>query len=426
MSGDVDDDVRLDMPDWGSVPPVEEPPAPSTGPPESGPESGDGARRRSADGAGRKPPDLTGREGVGGSGRVSAEQVVRQAVLDVARTQVGKHYGVGNVTPYGTWYGSGWRNALFCAAGWSWCWYQALGEETARSLIGSQVHGGAAPHGRGFVWTVAIIEQHRSRKVPLKHLRPGDALLFKYRSGDPRAKNEVNHVDLVEKNNPKAGYVDVIGFNVAKPGAPPGSDPGKGGGVWRRRIPYTYPFIVAGLQMPATPPSKDWPTIQKHLTTLGLAELKGSGVVGPATRTGIAAYARDYGYTGAHDDSAALLTHLEETMANITEELAALRGEVKALRDVVDKQSGDLSTVRDSVSREAVAAAVWAHKVDGHGPFNAWWWLRRGLVLNPEHKQYPADPDSPADVERQAAQTILGRELQPCTGVRREHTGDES
>ncbi|WP_134774207.1 hypothetical protein [Ornithinimicrobium flavum] len=357
-------------------------------------------------------------------GRRTQEVALRQRVTDAARGELTKHYGRGGATPYGLWYGKDWERAYFCAAGWSWCWYQALGEDEARRVIGHQTHGGTAPHRRGFIWTVAILEQHRSRGVPLQELRPGDALLFRYDSGDPRQTNEVNHVDLVEGNDPRARHVDVIGFNVPQPGAPAGSDPGRGGGVWRRRIRYDDRWIVTGLQMPVSQPEpqvqEEWSAVQDHLTTLGLARLRGTGQVGPATRAGITAYARAYGYPGSHDDRHALLNHLEATMSSIHEELAALRREVRDLSHALEQQTRTLGTVQESVSRASLARAVWQYHHEGHGPFNAWWFLRRGLVLNPDHPQYPADPDSPADVERQTAEAVLGREIRPCTGERRD------
>lgn len=352
---------------------------------------------------------------------LTSESAMRQAVVEVARGELGKHHGVSAPTPYGRWYGAAWERAYFCAAGWSWSWYQALGEELARRVIGFQAHGGTAPKRRGFVWTVAIMQQHRPHRVPLKELRPGDALMFRYNSGDDRQGNEVNHVDLVEVNHPGQGCVDVIGFNVPKPGAPAGSDPGRGGGVWRRRIHYNNRWVVAGLQMPVAsvvPKTRGtWSTIQKHLTTLGLAELKGTGEVGPATRAGVLDYARTYRYTGRHDDPAALLTHLESTMSNIHEELSALRGEVRALQAKVDGQGGLLTTIGDAVREPSIAKAVWQYSFAGHAPFNAWWFLRRGAVLNPEHKQFPADPGSPADFERLAAQQVLGCEIEPCVAA---------
>lgn len=262
----------------------------------------------------------------------TTEAAVRAAVLTAARGEVGKHYGVGNVTPYGTWYGPGWERALFCAAGWSWCWDKALGQADAVQAIHYQTHGGTAPRQRGYVWTVAIWEQHKTRRVPLAQLQPGDGLLFKYPTSGTRNTNPVNHVDVVEANNPGAGYVDCIGFNVPRPGAPAGSDQSMGGGVWRRRIWYGNPYLVGGVKMPAAGFAEhartQWAIIQRHLTALRLADLQGTGTVGPATAAGVAAYAQHYGYTGSHTNRTALLAHLEDTMTNILAALERLNAKV--------------------------------------------------------------------------------------------------
>ena len=258
----------------------------------------------------------------------TSEDQVRALVVAAAQGEVGKHYGVGAWTPYGAWYGPGWGNALFCAAGWSWCWDKALGTDTARQIIGYQRHGGQAPYQRGFVWTVAIYEQHRTHHVPLRSLKPGDGILFKYPTVGDRNTNVVNHIDLVEVNRPDLGYADCIGFNVARPGAPAGTDQSRGGGVWRRRIWYSNPYVVTGVSMPVASLTsvyrREWGRVQLILTDLGLAQLQGTGTVGPATRAGLQAYARTYGYTGPMDDHEPLLEHMEALMSNILDRLAAL------------------------------------------------------------------------------------------------------
>lgn len=264
---------------------------------------------------------------------LNTETLVREAVVDVARSQLGKQFGAGNITPYGTWYGPGWERALFCAAGWSWCWNQAMGEADARLAISYQTHGGVAPKKRGFVWTVAIIEQHRSRLLAYKGLRPGDALLFKYPTSGTRNTNEVNHVDLIESNNVAGGYFNCIGFNVPKPGAPAGTDQSRGGGVYRRRIYYakpdpytgrTNPYLVGGIEMKAEYAAgvirSEWSRIQKALTTLGYAKLMGTGEVGPATLAGISKYNQHHGPTLTLSRQA-MVKHMEATvkkMANPT------------------------------------------------------------------------------------------------------------
>lgn len=340
---------------------------------------------------------------------LNTEDLVRAAVVNSARGELGKHFGVGGVTPYGKWYGPGWDRAYFCIAGATWCWYMALGHADAHRTIGHQTVGGVAPMGRGFVWTVAFLEQHRSKRVALRDLKPGDVVMYRYNSGDNRQGNEVNHADIVEYNNVKAGYIDCIGFNVPKPGAPAGSDPGRGGGVWRRRTYYNNPFVVAGLQMPAKAIADyirgQWSAIQLHLTALHLANLEGTGNVGPATMAGVGEYKKHYGYTGSSTDRIALLRHLEATMTNIMDKLSRIERRQHEyqtknehmLQRILDKPDPKFPSVKDIVNGIFSRAS--------HG-FSFDWWSRRGLITNPEHRNFPADPGSPADKElrREAAE----------------------
>lgn len=260
------------------------------------------------------------------------EDDVRNSVVSVARSQVGKHYGLANgtpnPTPYGQWYGPGCERALFCAVGATWCWYQGLFTTAdGRRFLGWQTVGGVAPRTRGYIWTVAIWEQFASQRTPLANLKPGDFVLYKYPTSGPRNKYAVNHVDLVEANNLSGGYLNCIGFNVPRPDAPAGTDQSRGGGVWRRRIYYgkpdpttrrTNPYVVGGVRIKAdviaAEMRAEWVRVQKHLTALKFAQLQGTGVVGPATTQGIRAYAAKRRYTGHVYDRVALLAHLERTV----------------------------------------------------------------------------------------------------------------
>lgn len=334
------------------------------------------------------------------------EAAIRGAVVAEGIKDLGYQGKVGGWNKWGAWYGPGWEYAYFCAAGWSWCWNKALGETDARSVIGRQSHGGNAPNNRGFIWTVAIIVQHRSKKVALRNLKPGDALLWKYITGDNRAGNEVNHVDLVERNFPDQGYVIVIGYNVPKPGATTG-DPSRGGGVYRRRVYYNSRYLVAGLQMPAAALAernrKAWVQVQQHLTDGGFGSFQMTGVPGPATQSAVKDYAKETGYTGNQSDPLALLPHMEKYMSNVAKSLEALTKEVRTVRDAqtrlekkIDNQDGVLVRLLSAVSKTKIGEAVWGHPLYG---FLAHWHLRRGLITDPEHRNFPADPGSPADYD---------------------------
>lgn len=323
------------------------------------------------------------------------EDAIRRAVVAEALKDLGYQGPVGGWNKWGAWYGPGWQNAYFCAAGWSYCWNMALGEADAREVIGYQTHGGTAPHRRGYIWTVGLLVQNRGRSVALRNLRPGDALMWKYVTGDNRAGNETNHVDLVERNFPDQGYVVVIGYNVPKPGATTG-DPSRGGGVWRRRVYYNERWIVAGLRMPAAALAernrKAWVKVQQHLTDLGLGDFQMTGVPGPATQKSVLEYSKVYSYSGTQDDPFVLLPHMEATMTNVARELQNLHRKV-------DAYGRSLDLVVNQTKKDAIGNAVWSYRLYG---FVAHWWLRLGMILDPNHKNFPADPGSPADKELRA------------------------
>jgi|SRR5690625_57437 len=47
------------------------------------------------------------------------------------------------------------------------------------------------------------------------------------------------------------------------------------------------------------------------------------------------------------------------------------------------------------------------------------WWIRNGLVLDPDHPQYPADPGSLADQIMRAAEAVTGEAVPPYDGTQR-------
>lgn len=107
------------------------------------------------------------------------------------------------------------------------------------------------------------------------------------------------------------------------------------------------------------------------------------------------------------------------SVTNITKNLEAFMAtldELKTQMDRIEKQvKANKPPTAKAIATEA-AKAVWGYVYEGHGPFNAFWWLRRGAVLNRTHKNFPADPGSPADVERKVAAKVLGKEIPPYTG----------
>ena len=324
---------------------------------------------------------------------LTSEAAVRAAVTAQAASAVGEHWGAGRWSPYGQWYG--WPTAYYCAAGWSWSWNLALGESFAHALIDHQRLGGAAPHGRGYIWTVALYDQHRARHTQLRNLRPGDALMYKYPTVGDRNTAVVNHADMVERNYPSRGYVDCIGFNVENPSAPPGSDQSLGGGVWRRRTYYSNRYVVTGIRFPAGDLAAAnrvaWSKVQRAAQDLGLGTFQMTGAYGPATEAAVDAYAAAYSYTGDRTDPYALHAHMEDTMTTLDD----LLREVRAIR--AEQRKTTPKTIVDALMSRVLYGL----------PFH--WWVRRGGILDPGHRHFPADPGSPAHKELLAEAAESGR-----------------
>lgn len=135
------------------------------------------------------------------------------------------------------------------------------------------------------------------------------------------------------------------------------------------------------------------------------------GKVGPLVRAALRQLDEGEFVPGAGQDEGKLtVSEVEELKA----QLKSLEVKVVALTAAVNRVDASVDLLP---TPSAIATAVWEWARLGHGQFNAWWWLRRGAVLNPEHKQFPADPGSPADIERKTAETVLGHRIEPYTGL---------
>lgn len=348
-----------------------------------------------------------------------------KAVLDLARSQIGYQPGM-TYSKYGVWYGS--PNVLWCVAGTTWTFYNALGDATAKKVVGVQPW---APLNRGWSFTVAWREwlQENGKKVAIKDAQPGDILFYKYPTRDDRNQNPVNHADLVEENHASAGYLTIIGFNTPKPGT--AGDPSNGRGVWRANRSVTDQYLVDAYRvnwdaLGYTPYGK---TVEEVQQIVGMTDPGERGFYGPATEQAVRVYQEALIELGALAKKADGLwdRQTDDAQEAVMEQLNNLAQQVQNLEAKIDQILANQDPQAERTFREQVlaqikalpkntATAVWQWTAPGHGIFNAWWWLRRGAVLNPEHKQFPADPGSPADIERKAAEKILGKSLPPYIG----------
>ena len=160
---------------------------------------------------------------------------------------------------------------------------------------------------------------------------------------------------------------------------------------------------------------------QALLNGLG-AGLVVDGRPGPRTAAAIAKYASEWDYSGDHTDFESLITHLEETMSTLKKiltEVQQTRSEVQAVRKEQAQLSKRLGALVDTVTglAEDTVRKLLATKIHG---FTVEWWLRLGwLGSSKGHRQWPADPDSPADLWLRVAKVILGREITPYDGTQR-------
>ena len=147
----------------------------------------------------------------------------------------------------------------------------------------------------------------------------------------------------------------------------------------------------------APPPPKPDPQArraQELLHELGydLGKHGVDGFWGPDSDLAARTYGADFGFTfSIPTPIPALLAHLEDTMAKIDDLLT----EVRAIR----------AEQRTSTPAE-IARAVWGQQLYG---FAAHWQLRQGLITDPAHPNFPADPGSPADKVLRAEALESGR-----------------
>lgn len=132
--------------------------------------------------------------------------------------------------------------------------------------------------------------------------------------------------------------------------------------------------------------------VQTILNELDYGPLEVDGSLGPATKSAVTEYQADH-----HLDADGLpgpgetYPHMENLMSEILKRLDRIEAKV-----------------------DNTAERVWTHNLYG---FAAHWWARRGsLGTRTDHAHYPADPGSPADVERRVAEKVLGEDIPPYTG----------
>lgn len=142
---------------------------------------------------------------------------------------------------------------------------------------------------------------------------------------------------------------------------------------------------------------------QTNLAALGY-DLVGVGLFGPKTTAATRAFQSDHGITVDGRVGPVSRTTMENTMRKLDD----LARQIEALGRKIDAnhtaQTRTLTQILGAVTK--VAADVWTYALYG---FPAHWWVRRGGILDPGHRHFPADPGSPADKELRAEALESGR-----------------
>lgn len=367
---------------------------------------------------------------------------------------------------------NGWHG-YWCARGISTCVMNAIGVEAGRAVIGRQ-NGMIVGWAATWLW-LDWIRANSPGYPGVRNCRTGDIMMMRFPSpSGGRSKNPTNHVEWVtgRYNN----GVPAIGFNSVGPGG--SGEPTAGGTVARQhrtgyivgtyRLDWARAAVILGKAEPVRPPAPKpvAPTLKPPAqfkpygrTTKQVQALVGvapDGDYGPTTHRAVKAHQANLteaGYSlGAPDGLWGRSTHTaqEAYMSDIT----ALRDEVRKLAIVVnridkdtrigvaagkivnriDKAHQDVAARLDELNvigppaelavlegpaiptAEEVAAAVWSRQLYG---LAAHWYLRQGLVPNPEHSQYPADPGSPADLAMRVAHQVLGEQVDAYDGTQK-------
>lgn len=161
--------------------------------------------------------------------------------------------------------------------------------------------------------------------------------------------------------------------------------------------------IRAGAIPPKTPglpeqPSDKVKALQSKLNELGY-NLDVDGFRGPLTDAAADEVLEFTGWTGKKTDHNALMAHLEDLMAKLDDLYNSVKNVEKQNAKLLKQQDAQYKSLLNRTSKKWIGEGVWSYKLYG---FVAHWWLRLGMILDPKHKNFPADPGSPADRDLRA------------------------
>lgn len=149
-----------------------------------------------------------------------------EAVVNVARTQIGTTEQGDNLTGYGKWYGL--NGQPWCAMFVSWCYDQAGLSKT----VAASTKKGFASCDAGLKWFAK-----QGKLVPVGEAQAGDLVFFQF---DDDAQPD--HVGIVEENKKARKILICIEGNTSSDNKGSQSN---GGGVYRKKRPYSLVMAVA-------------------------------------------------------------------------------------------------------------------------------------------------------------------------------------
>lgn len=369
----------------------------------------------------------------------------QEMFMAMADSQVGYRSGSYQWSLYGK--GSRWdddwngRQVYWCYLGMSWVMAQTFGAKAAIAGIGLQnSHPNWPPAGGTATWLLWEWFRANNRWVGMERAQPGDISLQSWgRTGKP-----TDHVEIV------SGYYrasddsyPTIGFNTSA------GNPTAGARVARVRR-YRRPTV--GIYRP------NWEALvmvyNAQKIAEGITELSGTvidhlellGYKGSVD--GVKDFQREHGLTVDGIVGPKTSARLETEVSKAIDELMAaikqvdtkvdkLRGErlnfdtktrdqLDTLLDTTEEHRRQLNTVgrvaaeaRDQWAVEEQRTTL-VKKILGYDlyGFSLHWWLRRGFLGRKfDHKNYPFDPGSPADLEHRTAEAVTGETIPPYGGA---------
>lgn len=356
----------------------------------------------------------------------------RAMVMAMADSQVGYTSGNPNWSLYGEeenwpedWNG---RQVYWCALFIAWVFVQCFGAKAARAAIGWQTTNRNWPPA-GWTATFLWINWFRqnNRWVGIDNCQSGDISLQSW----GRTTKETDHVGLVTGR--------ALGKDIY-PGLEGNTSPGStsaGAGVYRVVRPR---WATVGVYRPdwaalvaiynanvAGDVIVDWTSIHRMLIALGYS----------ANVTGLRNYQKARGLTVDGIPGKNTTAALEADMASLKEidrQIGNLANRVEQTWQLINdmaKRQSDQQNQLNTLGRQnaqirddgpARTAQEIKDSLAAQG-FSLDWWIRNGLVLDPTHRQYPADPGSPADLLIQVFEKVTGEDYVPYDGTQKRPIG---